>query len=56
MQEEISNDILKTAWHIIKEEFVDIINNSLSRGCYQKSWKTSTIIPIPKIKKTTKGK
>jgi len=32
MEERISSDILKAMWHVIKEEFVDIINTSVSRG------------------------
>ncbi|XP_070165611.1 uncharacterized protein [Polyergus mexicanus] len=55
-EEGITSDILKAAFCVIKEEFVDIINNSLKEGCCPKSWKTSTIIPIPKIEKARKAK
>jgi hypothetical protein len=52
--EGIFTDILKAAWHVIKEEFANIINSSL-RKCFLESWKTSTIIPIPKTKKLRKA-
>jgi len=28
--------LLYATWHVIKEKFADIINSSLSRGCFQK--------------------
>jgi hypothetical protein len=37
---------------IIKEEFPNIINDSLSRACCRESWETSIIISILKIEKT----
>jgi len=40
---------MKTAWHMIRSEFVDIINSSLNEGICSEDWKTSTIKPIPKI-------
>lgn len=54
-EEGITSDILKTAFHIIKEEFVDIINKSLREGCCPEGWKTSTVIPIPKVGKPKKA-
>lgn len=54
MDEEITSDILKAAWQVIKEEFVVVINSSLKEGCCPNGWKTSTIILIPKIEKTEK--
>lgn len=54
-EEGIISDILKVTSCVIKEEFVDIINNSLREGCFPESWKTSTIIPIPKIDKAKKA-
>ena len=50
-EEGISSDILKAVFCVIREEFVSIINESLSEGCFLEEWKTSTIIPIPKIEK-----
>jgi len=47
---------LKAAFPVIKEEFANIINNSLREGrCPEGSWKTSTIIPISKIDKAKKA-
>jgi len=50
-EEGITSDILKTVFCVIKNEFSDIINKSLSEGYFPKEWKTSTIIPIPKTEK-----
>lgn len=54
-EEGITTDILKSAFYVIKDEFVEVINNSLREGCCPESWKTSTIIPIPKIEKAKKA-
>lgn len=53
--EGITSKILKIAFCVVKEELVGIINESLKKGCCPDSWKTSTIIPIPKIKKPKKA-
>jgi len=54
-EEGITSDILKAAFSVIKEEFVNIINSSLREGRCPEGWKTSTIIPIPKIDKAKKA-
>lgn len=54
-EEGITSDILKAVFCVIKEEFIDIINKSLSEGCFLEEWKTSTIIPIPKVEKPKKA-
>lgn len=54
-EEGISVDVLKTAWCVIKDEFIEIINKSLLMGKCPDGWKTSTIVPIPKIKKPIKA-
>lgn len=56
-KEDITSDtrILKVMFYVIKEKFVDIINNSLMEGCYLDNWKTSMIILTPKIEKTIKA-
>ncbi|XP_011699463.1 PREDICTED: uncharacterized protein LOC105456838, partial [Wasmannia auropunctata] len=53
--EGISSDILKTSFHVIKEELVRVINELLSNGICPEGWKVSTIIPIPKIEKPKKA-
>lgn len=54
-EEGITSDILKAAFSVIKEEFANIINSSLREGICPESWKTSMIIPIPKIDKAKKA-
>lgn len=54
-EEGISSDILKTAFSTIKEEFREVINMSLQIGECPNRWKTSTIVPIPKVKKPKKA-
>jgi len=46
---------LKAAFSVIKEEFACIINISLKESRCPEDWKTSTIIPIPKIDKAKKA-
>lgn len=53
--EGITSEILKTTFSAIKNEFVDLINRSLEEGICPESWKTSTIIPIPKVGKPKKA-
>ncbi|XP_015596060.1 uncharacterized protein LOC107268120 [Cephus cinctus] len=54
-EEEISSSILKTAREIIQDDFIDIINTSFKEGQCPRHWKTSTIIPIPKVQKPKSG-
>lgn len=54
-EEGITSDILKGIFPVIKEEFVSGINQSLKEGCCPQNWKTSTIIPIPKVEKARKA-
>jgi len=54
-EEGITSDILKVAFPVIKEELANIINNSLREGRCPEGWKTSMIIPIPKIDKAKKA-
>ena len=53
--EGISSDILKMSFHVVKDELLKIINDSLIKGTCPERWKTSTIIPIPKIEKPKKA-
>jgi len=55
MKEGITSDILKVAFSVIKEEFANIINNSLREDRCPEGWKISTIIPIPKIDEAKKS-
>ncbi|XP_039311711.1 uncharacterized protein LOC120359162 [Solenopsis invicta] len=54
-EEGITSDILKVAFPVIKKEFAILINNSLREGHCPEGWKTSTIVPIPKIDKAKKA-
>jgi len=53
--EGISSDILKMSFRVIKDELLRVINDSLINGICPEGWKTSTIIPIPKIEKPKKA-
>lgn len=55
-EEGISTEIIKLTFSAIGQEFVDVINESLREGCCPNNWKTSTIIPIPKIEKAKNAK
>jgi len=46
---------MKAAWHVIRSEFVNIINSSLNEEICPEGWKTSTIKPIPKIDQPKKA-
>lgn len=48
-EEGISSELLKSIFYVIKDELVGVINDSLRTG--PDGWKTSTIIPIPKVNK-----
>lgn len=50
-----TSEILKIAFYVINEKLMGLINESMRKGCYPDSWKTSTIIPIPKITKPKKA-
>lgn len=54
-EEGISSDMLKAVFDAIKSEFVGLINDSLRIGQYPEGWKTSIIIPIPKVAKPKKA-
>ena len=54
-EEGINSNILKMVLPVIKDEFVGIINDSLRTGKFPEGWKTSTIIPIPKVNKPKKA-
>ena len=43
------------AWKCISEKIVTVINRSIQEGICPDSWKTSTIVPIPKIRGSKKA-
>lgn len=49
----ISTSVLKDVFCVIGNRLLDIINTSLSAGVFPQEWKTSTVIPVPKIPGTT---
>jgi len=53
--EGITSDILKACFCVIGEELTRLINDSLNKGTCPEGWRTSTIIPIPKIEKPKKA-
>lgn len=52
--EGISTKILQKVVNAFEKEFIHIINTSLSLGEFPSKWKTSQIVPIPKIQNTNK--
>ncbi|XP_076291043.1 uncharacterized protein LOC143214194 [Lasioglossum baleicum] len=54
-EKRISSELLKSVFHVIKDEFLGVINESLRTGQCPDGWKTSTIIPIPKVNKPKKA-
>lgn len=48
----ISTRIIKTAFEVIGNRFLDVINSSLQKGICPNNWKISVVTPIPKILNT----
>lgn len=44
----INNKILKLSFEGIGDRFLQVINTSMEKGVFPKSWKTSTVVPIEK--------
>jgi hypothetical protein len=53
--EGITIKILKLVVGLFAEEYVKIINASLTLGTFPENWKTSLIVPVPKVNNTNKG-
>jgi len=60
-EEGITSEILKVSFHVIRKKFLkflrkklDLVNDSLREGQCPESWKTLTIIPIPKMAKLSR--
>jgi hypothetical protein len=47
-------NVLKDAFTTVGETFVDIINQSFDEGVFPSAFKTSTVIPIQKVKNEVK--
>lgn len=48
----ISTSVFKDAFRVLGNRMLDIINASLSNGTFPESWKTSTVLPVPKVSQT----
>lgn len=53
--EGITTRILKMAWKCISEEIIIVVNGCIKEGICPDSWKTSTVVPIPKIRGSKKA-
>jgi hypothetical protein len=51
----INMNVLKDAFTTVGETLVDIINQSFDEGVFSSAFKTSAVIPIQKMAKTTKS-
>lgn len=45
----IPTTIIKDAFEVIGNYFLEVINSSLKKGVFPDNWKTSYVIPVPKI-------
>ena len=54
-EEGITTKIIKMAWKCISEEIIIVINRCIKEGICPDSWKTSTVVPIPKIRGSKKA-
>ena len=50
----ISEGVIKDSMSYTAHFYKEIVNESISKGVFPSSWKTSLIVPIPKIKNTFK--
>lgn len=50
----LSTKVIKCAFEVLGNRFVDVINSSLCKGIFPENWKTSLVIPVPKITNTVK--
>lgn len=53
--EGITPDILKQTWKAESNLVITLINKSLEEGIFPENWKTTTIVPIQKVKGSTKA-
>lgn len=52
--ENITKQVLLDSLGIVGGKLLEIVNVSLQQGVFPKEWKKSTVIPIPKVAKSTK--
>ncbi|RWS02969.1 endonuclease-reverse transcriptase-like protein, partial [Dinothrombium tinctorium] len=52
--DEISIDLFKNSFEVIKDHLVNIINQSITTGIFPSKWKTSIVLPVPKVKNSNK--
>lgn len=50
----VSTKIFKDAFYVMGNRMLDIINASLNQGVFPQSWKTSVVLPIPKVTNSTR--
>ena len=46
----VNLNVLLNTFETIQEYFLEIVNKAIVDGCYPSVWKTSMVIPIPKVK------
>lgn len=51
---DVSSRLIKDAMGSMQSEFLYLMNLSLITGCVPNQWKIATVIPIPKVKNSTK--
>lgn len=50
----ISMKVVKDAFEVIGDRFLDMVNTSLTYGIFPSAWKTSYVIPVPKVSNSSK--
>ena len=50
----ITKEVLVDALDVVGDKLLDIINVSLQQGVFPRDWKKSTVIPIPKVPRSTR--
>lgn len=53
-EEEITIEIMKMVVEVAGEKICYILNRSLEEGIFLKEWKGAIVVPVPKVRGTTK--
>lgn len=53
--EGITTEILKQTWKAESNLIITLINKSLEEGIFPENWKTTTVVPIQKVKGSLKA-